>query len=97
MNLDLPEDSRPTQVDHPNRAVGRTAAAVLLGALPVIYPTLAQSVGHESAAVVIGLGIAGSAVVTRLLALPSVESFLRQVIPALAAGQDDDRFKGVRC
>ena len=30
MNLDLPEDSRPTQVDHPNRAVGRTAAAVQL-------------------------------------------------------------------
>lgn len=65
------------------RRVLRTLVAALVGLLPVL-PAIADSLDVETVPVVATV-LAVSAAVTRLLALPEVESWLRQFAPWFAA------------
>lgn len=77
----------PTQVRHPWRAVARTLFAALIAfapMAPVIYrQATEQDPAQATGAVAVALGIAAG--VTRVLALPAVEEFLRRFVPFLAA------------
>lgn len=81
-----------TQGAHPWRAVIRTifALVVAIAAMaPVIYTAIAQA-NPEGAtgAAAAALAIAGA--ITRVLALPVVESFLQRFLPWLAASARGD-------
>ena len=72
-----------TQVRHPWRATLRTVVAATVAALPLL-PEVAAGLHLGSGATVVQfLAITGS--VTRLLANPSVEAWLHQYVPWLAA------------
>lgn len=75
--------TEPTQVKHPGRATFRTVfqgAIAFLAILPLIFATAGiPPVGIAA----ILVGVAGA--VTRVMALPGVEAFLENYIPALAA------------
>lgn len=64
-----------TQTAHPWRATLRTVAAVCLGLLPVL-PALADALGVAAVGWVAAL-LAGAAAVTRVLAVPVVDDWLR--------------------
>ena len=74
---------------HPVRRVVRTAFAVVV-ALAVLIPSVIEAVGIDRAhqprlyAIAAGALFVASAI-TRVLALPSVELFLRQFVPWLSA------------
>jgi len=82
----------PTQTAHPWRATVRTvlAGVIALSAMAgPIYTAIAEaSPEAATGAAAIALGIAGA--ITRTLALPQVEGFLRRFAPWLAAGTDQD-------
>lgn len=89
-----------TQSAHPWRATVRTAFAAVVGFLALL-PLVATDVfqgGNVPAVVVTVLGVA--AAVTRVLANPAVEGFLRVYVPFLSAKPaevevpdlDDDEF-----
>lgn len=73
----------PTQVAHPVRATARTifqGAIAFAAILPLVITTAGIPVVGWAA---ILIGVAGA--VTRIMALPGVESFLENYIPFLAA------------
>lgn len=77
----------PTQVRRPWRAVVRTVfqALVALAAMaPVIYQA-ATNGDPARATGAVGVGLVIAAGVTRVMALPGVESFLQRFAPFLAA------------
>lgn len=81
-----PMASVPTQVAHPRRATLRTAAAIVgatVVALPLL-PVVAQALHVEAAPLVVMI-LGGSAAITRVLAIPGVEDWLRRYAPWLAA------------
>ena len=73
-----------TQTKHPWRATVRTGFAVVI-ALAAMMPALVNATGlDETAGPVAGaLAIAGA--ITRVMALPAVETFLERFAPWLAA------------
>lgn len=73
----------PTQTRHPWRATLRTVVAAVVGLLGLL-PVLATVPGVES---VPGWSrvIAVAAVVTRILAVPGVDEWLRKFVPVLAS------------
>lgn len=79
----------PTQVRRPWRATLRTgfAAAVALGAM---LPLLVEASGLDETAAPVGGALAIAAGVTRVMALPAVEEFLRRFVPWLAAAPSVD-------
>lgn len=77
----------PTQVRHPWRATVRTlfAAVVMLAAIaPAIY-TAATTNDPQKATGWAALGLAIAGGITRVMALPAVDAFLRRFVPFLAA------------
>ena len=75
----------PTQVRRPWRATLRTAFAALV-ALAAMAPVLVDAAGLDPARLPWLAGVlAVCATVTRVLALPGVESWLRRFVPWLAA------------
>lgn len=74
----------PTQVQRPWRATVRTIVQALIG-LAVLVPVLVQALGLEHAAPWIAGVLAVSSAVTRVMALPAVEEWLRRFVPWLAA------------
>jgi len=72
-----------TQTRHPWRAVTRTVAAAIIGALSLL-PTVAATAGIDSAPLV-AQSLAVTGAVTRVLALPAVDAWLRRYVPWLAA------------
>lgn len=81
-------EARTTQSQHPWRATARTIFAVvtaLAAMAPVIY-TAATQQSPELATGAIATALAITASITRILALPVVESFLQRFVPWLAAG-----------
>lgn len=78
----------PTQVAHPWRAVLRTILAWIVGAAamaPFIYEAITQAdVGSATGAAAGALAIAGA--ITRVAALPQVNSFIERFLPWLATG-----------
>jgi hypothetical protein len=91
------EPVEPTQVRHPWRATVRTvfAAVVAFASMaPLIYQAATgDSPERATGVAAIGLAVAGG--VTRVLALPVVEQFLRRFVPFLAA-QPRSRVAGTR-
>ena len=84
--------STPTQVRRPWRSTARTVFQALIG-LAAIAPLIAAGVeeatGYDLEGVpfiVVALGAA--AAVTRVMAIPGVESWLRRFLPFLAAAPD---------
>lgn len=73
----------PTQVVHPNRAAFRTVfqgVIALAAILPLVLATAGIPVVGWAA---IAVAVAGA--ITRVMALPSVETFLEKYLPFLAA------------
>jgi len=73
----------PTQTLHPWRATLRTATAALVALLSLL-PVIA-AVGHLDAVPLVAQILTVSAAVTRVLAIPGVDGWLRQYVPWLAA------------
>ena len=81
--MTTPTGSQPTQVKHPLRAVARTVFGALIGAA-IILPEVVHEMGWDGAAwLSIPLAVGGG--ITRLLAIPAVNEWLRQYVPFLAA------------
>jgi hypothetical protein len=74
----------PTQVRHPWRSMLRTGFAVVV-ALAAMMPLLVTAAGvDETLAPVAGV-LAIASGITRVLALPQTEAFLKRFLPFLAA------------
>lgn len=86
-----PDASAPTQCRHPARAVTRSSAAALVGVLPIMWPLINREVGPVWATVATVAAVAGNALFTRLLAIPAVEAWLVEAIPALSADPEARR------
>lgn len=83
-----------TQSAHPWRATIRTVLAVvvaLAAGAPLIYTAIMQA-DPVTATGAAGVALAVAGAITRVMALPFVETFLRRFVPWLAAGHqaDDD-------
>ncbi|MGC5664916.1 hypothetical protein ACN261_32065 [Micromonospora sp. WMMD723] len=77
-----PIDPAPTQTRHPWRATARTVVAGAVGALSLL-PEVALTAGVDTVpAVAQAVAVAGA--VTRVLALPAVDAWMRQYVPWLA-------------
>ncbi|MDV6276366.1 hypothetical protein R3Q06_22975 [Rhodococcus erythropolis] len=76
-----PEDA--TQSLYPWRAVVRTVFALVVGFAPLL-PVIVSASGISAAAPGVGVALAISAGVTRVLALPQVDAFLKHWAPWLA-------------
>lgn len=75
----------PTQVRRPWRTTVRSVFQALV-ALAVMAPVLVQAAGLDPAGIPWLAGVlAVAAAVTRVMALPQVEVFLRRFIPFLSA------------
>ena len=73
----------PTQSRHPWRATVRTVIAATLGLLPLL-PVIAATAHVDTVPIVAGvLVVVGT--VTRVLAVPAVDNWLRRYLPWLAA------------
>lgn len=72
-----------TQTRHPWRATARTVVAAGLGALSLL-PTVAVAAGVDTVPLV-AQAVAVSAAVTRVMALPGVDAWLRSYVPWLAS------------
>jgi hypothetical protein len=72
-----------TQTRHPWRAVARTIFAAVVAALSLL-PTIAV-VGGIDTLPLVAQAITVAAAVTRVLAIPGVDDFLRQFLPFLAS------------
>lgn len=81
--LTLEDPMTPTQTRHPWRATVRTVAAAgiaLLSLLPVV-----ASVAHVDTVPVVAQVLVVSGAVTRVLAIPGVDAWLRRYLPMLAS------------
>ncbi|WP_329104453.1 hypothetical protein OG792_29730 [Micromonospora sp. NBC_01699] len=72
-----------TQTRHPWRATARTVLAALVGALSLV-PTVAATTGLDTVPAVAQL-IVVAGVITRILAIPGVDLWLRRFLPWLAS------------
>jgi hypothetical protein len=72
-----------TQSRHPWRATVRTTFAAVVGGISLV-PTIAATAGVDTVPAVAQV-VAVSAAVTRVLALPGVDAWLRQFVPWLAS------------
>lgn len=77
-----------TQTRHPWRATVRTAFAALV-ALAAMLPALVEAAGLDETAPVVALALGIAGAITRVMALPAVEAFLRRFVPFLAAEPRD--------
>ncbi|MBM0229563.1 hypothetical protein [Micromonospora sp. ATA51] len=72
-----------TQTRHPWRAVARTIFAAVVALLSLL-PTIAAVAGIDAVPLV-AQALAVAAAVTRVLAIPGVDAFLREYLPSLAS------------
>lgn len=93
--MTAPEDAdhehadETTQARQPWRAVARTTFAACIGLLPVL-PLIAAAIHVETVPAVASV-LAATAAVTRVLAIPEMEQWLRRWAPWLAADVYPDR------
>lgn len=76
--------AEPTQVRRPWHAVVRTAFQGVVGFAPLV-PAIVDASGLDETAPLVAGGIAISGAITRIMALPKVEEWLRRFVPFLAA------------
>lgn len=74
----------PTQVRRPWRTTVRSIFQAIVG-FAAIVPLLVQAAGIDETLPLVAAGITASAGITRVMALPGVESWLRAHVPFLAA------------
>lgn len=75
----------PTQVRRPWRSTARTVFQALV-ALCVLFPILVDQTGLKAEDLPwLAIPLAVAATVTRIMALPQVEAFLKRFLPFLAA------------
>lgn len=76
----------PTQVRRPWRSTIRTVVQLVV-AVATVAPLVAAGVyvDVDQAPAIVGQVLAAAAVVTRVMALPAVEAFLRRWVPWIAA------------
>lgn len=75
----------PTQVKRPWRTTARSAFQAFV-ALCVLFPILVQTAGLDPESFPwLAVPLAVTAAVTRIMAVPEVEVFLRRFLPFLAA------------
>lgn len=79
----IARDGRATQSRHPWRATARTVFAAVVGLLSLL-PVIATTAGVEAVPAVAQVLVVTGAV-TRVLALPRVDAWLRRFLPWLAA------------
>lgn len=79
-----PKPSQVTQARHPWRATIRTVFAGVVS-LAAIWGLIVQAAGIDSAGTVVAATLAVAGAVTRILAIPGVEAWLRRFFPWLAA------------
>ncbi|MFI6759352.1 hypothetical protein ACIBF5_09450 [Micromonospora sp. NPDC050417] len=72
-----------TQTRHPWRATARTIAAGVIGAVSLV-PTIAMTAGVDAVPAVAQVVLVAGAI-TRVLALPAVDAWLRRFVPWLGA------------
>ena len=77
----------PTQVRRPWRATARTVFQGLVGAASMAAPVYEAATHHDAGAATgwAATGLAISAGVTRVMALPGVNEWLQRFLPFLAA------------
>lgn len=77
-----------SQEKHPWKTIVRTVLQAVIGLL-VILPQVVEAADLSESIPWVAGGLAVSAAVTRVMALPSVEKWLRRFVPWLAADLDD--------
>lgn len=75
---------QPTQARHPWRATIRTVFAAVVS-LAAIWGLIVEAAGVDATAPVVAATIAVAGAITRILAIPGVESWLKRFFPWLAA------------
>lgn len=80
-----------SQNRRPWQTVARSTMTAILALLPIL-PTIAYSLDIETIPVVAAV-LAVSAAITRVLALPEVEAWLRDYAPWLAADEYEGRHR----
>lgn len=73
----------PTQSKHPGRAVLRTVVAAVVGLLSLLPEVLIEAGAPDTLLGAQVLAVTGA--VTRVLAMPAVEGWLRRYVPWLSA------------
>lgn len=91
LNEPLPPARKPTQVKHPWRAVARTVVAGGIAFIPIGTYMLQEANLHTVPAVAAFISL--GALITRVLAMPTTERFLRDYIPWLAAAQYEGKHR----
>ncbi len=77
-------EHRATQTRHPWRATVRTIFAAVV-ALAAIWAAIIEAAGVDQTASVVAASLALTGAITRVMALPGVEAWLRRFVPWLAA------------
>lgn len=72
----LTEQAGTTQAAHPWRATLRTAVALVIP-LAALLPSITQTAGVDESLPLVAGALAGAGAITRVLALPRVETLLR--------------------
>lgn len=73
-----------TQTRHPWRATARTVFAFVV-ALAAIWALIIEAAGVDSTNAVVAATLAVAGAITRIMAIPQVEEFLKHFMPWLAA------------
>ena len=82
-----------TQNTRPWQAVARSTVAAAVGLLPIV-PIIVDAFDLEAVPLAV-TAVASAAAITRILATPEVESWLRANLPWFAAGAYDDNIKSI--
>lgn len=87
-------DVTPTQVRRPWRSTARTVFQALVGfaaLAPLIAAAIEEATGYDLQGVpFVVVSLAVCAAVTRVMAIPAVEAFLRRFVPFLSAAPRSD-------
>lgn len=87
-----PVPTPATQTKHPWRATVRTVLAAIVAFLPFL-PEVVHQFGADSLPWVAGI-VAAAGAVTRVLAMPGVDGWLRKYLPFLAAQPANGLWQG---
>lgn len=82
-------DPSSTQVQHPYRATVRTVFALVVALLSLL-PVIAMTTGIDTVPAVAQI-LTVAALVTRVLALPQVDAFLKDFFPWLASAPSEEK------
>lgn len=74
----------PTQTTHPWRATARTIFQAVIG-FAAMWAVVVEAIGLDKDWQWVSASLVATAAITRVMALPAVEEFLRRFFPWLAA------------